>query len=285
MKKHLLSLLAVVVSLHVGAQTEVGSQRLTGTDADVHQTDVSKHLQADSISFQTEMMQPGIAAPGAPAVQSYTNVTKQGGAGIPLWKGAYVGFYGMTDQKPGLMTTEMGSMALHQDLGRWQITATAMANKYWMPWQRSLYTQYGVGGNVAYLLSKAVSLHAFGYYYGNQMQVGAAMSPYMNTSTYGGYADFRFSNVFGADVGVRRYVDPMTGRWETSPIISPYINIGGGKLQFPLGDILKSVVWGSEERHRQQRWKDQNPFNAPGSMGGAPAPQPSRPLVRPGARP
>jgi hypothetical protein len=36
------------------------------------------------------------------------------------------------------------------------------ANKYWMPWQRNLSTQYGFGGTV-----------------------GFAMTPYVNTSTFG----------------------------------------------------------------------------------------------------
>lgn len=287
MKRKLLFLFILMVSLQISAQTEVGSQRLSGTDTDVQKIDVDRHLMADSMRVQTELMPPSVAAPNAPAVQSYTNVTKQGGTALPLWKGAYVGFYGMTDQKAGLMTTEMGSMALHQNLGRWQFTASAMANKYWMPWQRTLSTQYGVGGNVAYLLSNAVSLHAFGYYYGNQMQVGPAMSPYMNTSTYGGYADIRFSSLFGANLGVRRYLDPMTGQWETVPIVNPYINIGGARLELPLGELLREIVRSRDRSFRQRPSNGldfstgSNPMNSP---GGTPAPQPPRPLVRPNAR-
>ena len=94
-----------MVSLQISAQTEVGSQRLSGTDADVQKIDVDRHLMADSMRVQTELMPPSVAAPNAPAVQSYTNLTKQGGTALPLWKGAYVGFYGMTDQKPSELRT------------------------------------------------------------------------------------------------------------------------------------------------------------------------------------
>ena len=287
MMKHFFLLLVAMVSLHASAQTEVGGEPLAGKDVDVQKMDMGKQLLADSMRYRTEMMRPQFSAPTNPAVQSFTNLTKQGGTGLRLWNGAYLGFAGMTDQKPGLMTTEMGRMSLYQNLGRWQFTASALANKYWMPWQRTLSTQYGVGGTVGYTLSDAVSLHAFGYYYANQMQVGPAMSPYMNSTTYGGYADIRFSSTFGANLGARRYVDPMTGQWTTVPIINPYINIGGGRLEFPIGDLLKNLVWDRNDRSRQRAWDEQNKMNfnpaiGPGGASGAPVSQPPRP-IRPSA--
>lgn len=286
MVKKLFLLMTVMVALHVSAQTEVGTEGLSGKDVDVQKIDVGKQLRMDSMRYRTEMMQPEFAAPTNPAVQSFTNLTKQGGTGLRLWNGAYVGFAGMTDQKPGLMTTEMGQMTFYQNLGRWQFTASGLANKYWMPWQRTLSTQYGVGGTVAYMLSDAVSLHAFGYYYANQMQVGPAMSPYMNTTTFGGYADIRFSRLFGANLGAKRYVDPMTGQWTTVPIINPYINIGGGRLELPVGDLLKHFVWDRNDRSRQRAWDERNKMNFNPTNGmnpsGHPVAQPPRP-VRPSA--
>ena len=281
MIKKLFFLMTAMVALHVSAQTEVGSEGLSGKDVDVQKMDVGKQLLADSMRYRTEMMQPQFSAPTNPAVQSFTNLTKQGGTGLRLWKGAYIGFAGMTDQKPGLMTTEMGNISLYQNLGRWQFTASGLANKYWMPWQRTLSTQYGVGGTVAYMLSDAVSLHAFGYYYANQMQVGPAMSPYMNTTGFGGYADIRFSRLFGANLGAQRYVDPMTGQWTTVPIINPYINIGGGRLELPIGDLLKHFVWDRNDRSRQRAWDERNKMNFnPMNSSNMPAAQPPRP-VRP----
>lgn len=239
----------------VMGQTEhPDGQRLSGTVVDGPQMDVARQLSADSVRLQHDLMKPRLTIPRNPAVESYTRLTRQGAAGFGLWRGAYAGFYGTTSQLPGLMNIETGGMMLHQDLGRWHFTATGLANKYWMPWQRTLSTQYGFGGTVGYDLSEAVTLHAFGYYYANRIQVGPAMSPFVNNTTYGGYADVRFSNILGAHVGVRRYVNPMNGKWTTEPIVNPYIKIGkDSKIEFPLGAILKTLVWGDRDNPMNYR--------------------------------
>ena len=244
---------SMLMSVHMVAQTEGDGGRLSGKGTDVPPVDITKSLLLDSVHLRTEMMRPNVSIPKVPTLQSYTQLTKQGGAGLVLWRGASMGFYGATDMKPGLMTTETGMMTLHQDIGRWHFTASGTVNKYWMPWQHMLSTQYGFGGTVGYQLSDAITLNAFGYYYANQLMVGPAMSPYMNSSTYGGYADIRFNRTFGANMGVRRYVNPMTGKWTTEPIVNPYIKIGDSKLEFPLGGILKTLIGGNEDAPRQFR--------------------------------
>ena len=177
----------------------------------------------------------------------FVESSKAGAVGFQLWKNATLGFAGSTYHLPGLMDTSSGALLLHQDLGRWHFTASGMANKYWMPWQRSLSTQYGFGGTVGYDLNETVTLHAFGYYYANRMMVGPAMSPYVNSSTFGGYADIRFSKTFGTNVGMRQYMNPMTGKWVTEPIVNPYIKIGDSKIELPLGGLLKKLVWGDRD--------------------------------------
>ena len=249
----LLLMVSMLMPVHMAAQTEDDGVRLSGKEAGVAPVDISKSLSLDSLHLRTEMMRPNVSMPTVPTVQSYTELTKQGGAGFALWRGASLGFYGATDQKPGLMTTEMGMVTLRQDVGRWHFTASGNVNKYWMPWQHMLSTQYGLGGTVAYQLSDVVTLNAFGYYYANQLTVGPAMSPYVNSSTYGGYADIRFSKTFGTNLGVRRYVNPMNGKWTTEPIVNPYIKIGDSKLEFPLGGILKTLIKGNENEPRQFR--------------------------------
>lgn len=117
-----------------------------------------------------------------------------------------------------------------------------------------------MGGTVGYDISSVVSLHAFGYYYANQMQVGPAMSPYVNNSTYGGYADIRFSKTFGTSLGVRRYVNPMNGKWTTEPIVTPHIKIGDSKLELPLGGLLKAFFDSRRESPMQFR---PHPFSRP----------------------
>jgi hypothetical protein len=170
------------------------------------------------------------------------------------------------------MDIASGEIALRQQMGRFQFSASVMANKYWMPWQHDLTTQYGVGGAVAYQLSNAVSLHAFGQYYATNPILGPAYYPYVNTTNYGGYADIRFSSVFGTKLGVQRFQNPMTGQWTTEPIVNPYIKIGNSKLELPIGSLLKSFVWGDRD----------NPLHFNNSRPQAPRPgNMPRPVQRP----
>ena len=36
---------------------------------------------------------------------------------------------------------------------------------------------------------------------------------------------------WGTDVGVQRYLNPMTGKWVTDPIVRPYYKINGKTLE------------------------------------------------------
>ena len=266
----LLYILLLLLSANAMAQTENGSSQLPDHTMDATSTGINKSYLSDSMRLHTDVMRPQLTIPKEPQVVSYTQQVKQGAAGFRLWQGATLGFYGTTSQMPGLMNTESGSVIFQQNAGRWHFTASALANKYWMPWQRTLASQYGFGGTVGYDLNDAVSLHAFGYYYANRMQVGPAMSPYVNNTTYGGYADIRFNKTFGANMGVRRYLNPMSGRWTTEPIVNPYIKIGDSKIEFPLGSLLKAFVWGDDDNPMRFRPRPQ-----------APRPVAPRPVVRP----
>ena len=266
----LLYILLLLLSANAMAQTENGSSQLPDHTMDATSTGINKSYLSDSMRLHTDVMRPQLTIPKEPQVVSYTQQIKQGAAGFRLWQGATLGFYGTTSQMPGLMNTESGSVIFQQNAGRWHFTASALANKYWMPWQRTLASQYGFGGTVGYDLNDAVSLHAFGYYYANRMQVGPAMSPYVNNTTYGGYADIRFNKTFGANMGVRRYLNPMSGRWTTEPIVNPYIKIGDSKIEFPLGSLLKAFVWGDDDNPMRFRPRPQ-----------APRPVAPRPVVRP----
>lgn len=232
------------------AQTEGNNSVLPGGNSATNPYAPNDILLSDTLKLQLE---PQFTTPLQMKEPSYgqhndfIESSKTGAVGFQLWKNATIGVAGSTYHLPGLMDISSGALTLHQDLGRWHFTASGMADKYWMPWQRSLSTQYGFGGTVGFDLSKNVTLHAFASYYANRMMVGPAMSPYINTSTFGGYADIRFSNVFGTNVGVRRYMNPMTGKWTTEPIVNPYIKIGDSKIELPLGALLQKLVWGDRD--------------------------------------
>ena len=164
------------------------------------------------------------------------------------WRGAYVGVSGWADTMPGLLDRESGALTLYQNLGRWSFSASALADKYRYVGMGYLETRYGVGGTVSYLLSNAVSLHAFGYCDGSPMTAGPAVAPYLSTSTYGGYADIKFNKYWGTDVGVQRYLNPMTGKWVTDPIVRPYYKINGKqKIGIDIGHLLKGIIWGDQD--------------------------------------
>ena len=182
-----------------------------------------------------------------------------------LWRRGHLSISGATNQMPGLMDFQTGSLTLQQDFGRLQLSASATANKYWMPMQSTLYTQYSFSGSAAYSISEAVTLHAYGQYYANNPIVGPAFSPYVSTTTYGAYADIRFSDRFGSNIGVRRYINPMSGQWTTSPIVTPYFRVGKRNkvvIGLPLGELLKAAVWGDRDnpmRFRPQPQPQQHP--------------------------
>ncbi len=172
----------------------------------------------------------------------------QNGAAFRLWKGAMLGVYGATDHMPGLMDINSGTLALYQNLGRLNLSLSANANKYWLPMQSTLLTQYGFSGHVSYDAASWITLHAFGNYYIEDLRLPPAISPYAYSTSFGGYADVRFSDHWGANLGAQRYLNPLNGRWETEPIVSPYYKFNNGsKLELPLGHLLKEMIWGREQ--------------------------------------
>lgn len=174
--------------------------------------------------------------------------TIQGGKLLSPWRGSAVVVSGGADSMPGLLDRESGALTLYQGAGRWIFSASALADKYRMVGMGFIQTRYGVGGTASYWLNDAITLHAFGYYYPNSSMISPAVNPYLATSNYGGYADFRISKNFGVDAGVRRYLNPMTGKWVTDPIVSPYIKFNNGqKFGFDFGHILKGIIWGNQD--------------------------------------
>ena len=271
--KHLrlTGLVLVLLPLSLAAQTETGHQRISGNMGYAEPARSDKTLQGDTMHFHLPPIGPALTTP-------MVDYTKPLDISMPsMTGGAFIGplsFVGSSQHYTGLMDMASGEIALRQQMGRFIFSASVMANKYWMPWQHNLTTQYGVGGSVGYRVSNAISLHAFGEYYATNPVLGPAFYPYVNTTTYGGYADIRDSNTFGSKVGVRRFMNPMTGKWTTEPIINPYVKIGRSKLEFPIGGILKSLIWGQEDN--PLHFNNSRPSAPPSGGGGMP-----RPVQRP----
>lgn len=253
-------MLSVMVT-GVSAQTEVNDSIMSGrlTNVDEVNTPLADSSLYSRESFMKPMMQPLKLPEDAFKLTDNRALydSRRGDWQVNTlnstrlfnpWRGAYVGVSGWADTMPGLLDRESGALTLYQNLGRWSFSASALADKYRYVGMGYLETRYGVGGTVGYQLSNAVSLHAFGYYYGSPMTAGPAVAPYLSTSTYGGYADIKFSKYWGTDLGVQRYLNPMTGKWVTDPIVRPYYKINGKqKIGIDIGHLLKGIIWGNQD--------------------------------------
>jgi hypothetical protein len=175
--------------------------------------------------------------------------TIQGGKLFTPWRGSAVVVSGGANSMPGLLDRESGALTLYQNVGRWNFSASALADKYRFVGMGFLQTRYGVGGTVGYTVNNVLSLHAFGYYYGNSSLISPTVNPFLATTTFGGYADIRLHKNFGVDAGAQRYLNPMTGKWVTDPIVRPYIKFNNGqKLGFDFGNMLKGLIWGNQDQ-------------------------------------
>ena len=245
-RREVLFLVLMVCALQANAQTEQDDKGiLSGNDAALQTMGFVNHLMIDSAKYAIDAMKPNLLpTPTESSGLSYLNTykdkamhgivltrqhTPMGVNSFNLWRRGHLSISGATNQMPGLMDFQTSSLSLHQDFGRFQLSASATANKYWMPMQSTLYTQYGFGGTIGYDLSDAVSLQ------------------YVSTTSYGGYADIRFSDRFGSNIGVRRYINPMSGRWTTEPIVTPYIKVKKSRIEFPVGSLLKTLIWGDRD--------------------------------------
>ena len=149
-KQTIITILLAVATITANAQTEGNDKKtLSGNDAAVGTMNFSDQMLTDTMRFNVEALQPGLLPrttdnprPGTELKEQYT---MQGTKPFVLWQGGLLSINGATVDMPGMMGFETGVVALHQDFGRLHLTASAIANKYWMPMQGTLATQYGIG--------------------------------------------------------------------------------------------------------------------------------------------
>ena len=255
-KTTIIALFALVVSIEASAQVETSEHHLPTTTSDNLPVHPNQQLMTDSLNFLPKAIENAYQHKNDMTdyrTKNYTTPTNLSVKPFWLWNNTNISVHGITGQMPGLMDMATGTISLNHNAGRLHFSALAVANKYWMPMQSNLYTQYGFGGTIGYDLSENVTLHTFGYYYANNPLVAPAFSPYISTTAFGGYADIQLSERFGTEVGVRRYVNPMTGRWTTEPIVTPYIKVGKVSIGLPVGGLLKSLVWGDNDNPTRVR--------------------------------
>ncbi len=178
------------------------------------------------------------------------NPVLPGTAVIPLWKNAHFIAHGSIRDFPGLMQIHSGTIGINQNIGKLSLYAGAIANKY--GYFNGLHTQYGVAGNIQYLISPKISLTAFGTYYIGKPK-GFPMHPSMigfyGVSTFGGYMSYQFNETFGVNVGAQTVQQFGTNRYYVEPIVTPTVKVGRVRVGLPVGQILNGIIRSKIEQH------------------------------------
>lgn len=105
---------------------------------------------------------------------------------------------------------------------------------------------FSTSGTLFYRPSERVTFKVFGSY-----DIGNTYG--MGRKHYGASIAFDMSDRFGMEVGVQRYYDARSGRWETSPVVIPYYHFNKFTLGVDVGgivhEILRNVIFDNKPRN------------------------------------
>ena len=94
---------------------------------------------------------------------------------------------------------------------------------------------FSTSGAMSYHVSDRISLNLFGsYYLGNSYG--------MNTNSYGASMTVNMSERFSMEMGVQRYYNAMSGKWEIVPVVIPTYKFKKLELGLDVGAILYEVL-------------------------------------------
>lgn len=97
----------------------------------------------------------------------------------------------------------------------------------------------GINANMAYHLGDNARIIAFG----GMNTYGMLSANALRSYNYGGYFSLNTENKkVGMNIGMRRYFDPLSGRWMTVPIVAPYVNLWGQDVGIDLGYLLMHAI-------------------------------------------
>lgn len=94
---------------------------------------------------------------------------------------------------------------------------------------------FSTSGAFLYHASDQVSFKLFGNY-----DIGNNYG--MSTHSYGASMKVDMSERFGMEMGVQRYYDAMSGRWETVPMVIPYYRFEKFNLGLDVGGIIYEIL-------------------------------------------
>jgi len=94
---------------------------------------------------------------------------------------------------------------------------------------------FSTSGAFLYHPSDRVTFKVFGSY-----DIGNSYG--MSTHSYGATMSVDMSDRFGMEMGVQRYYDAMSGRWETVPVMIPYYHFNKFTLGLDVGGIIYEIL-------------------------------------------
>lgn len=94
---------------------------------------------------------------------------------------------------------------------------------------------FSTSGTLLYRTSDRVAFKLFGSY-----DIGNSYG--MSTNRYGATMSVDMSDRFGLEMGVQRYYDAMSGRWETVPVMIPYYRFEKFTLGLDVGGIIYEIL-------------------------------------------
>lgn len=253
-KSRIITAIMLVGSLHAMAQQDVRPDTVSVRSNVANQLPL---LDLDRLHPEGTPMQARFddgyvpeALPAADSVAPFSLTPQQFAPGsADLWRLRNGGITasGHSEVMPGLMKADHGALTMSRWFGSVELSVFGSASKY--GYYRGLSTQWGVGGSLTYLINDNLSFTAFGSYYSPTSITQPAKLGYVNTSSYGGYFNYRFADSrFGVKVGAQRYYcgPSGSGQWETQPILMPYYQLRKGvELGVDLGGILYQLLQNS----------------------------------------
>lgn len=203
--------------------------------------DLTPRDLADSIAAFNSENASGYAQPGATRynfeMDPYSrNYSRSGmmaiGSGFLMGSSSY-------SAMPALGNIGTATLQWVQPLGeRLIVGAGASGTKY--HFDNRAWNDYSVFANARYTLSDHFAIKAWGSYSFAPLYHSMAAMPYVGTSNYGASLDMKLNGTLGLELGAQRYYDPLSGRWNTVPVIAPTINILGAPISIDLGGLVKN---------------------------------------------
>lgn len=252
MKKNLLLLFLIIISLKSYCQTETVKDSLTifNRESKLKNEQLNNYLQSDQpinintkISTEIPIYQPIVKDNQVALDLEFPPPVYYNG---PIYEDnpvnphnpyvhdyGYYAFYGLSDN--AFMTTSsvrqtypaLGSMVSvgaqfgYQPTSWLIMSGGPYASKYnvnGMP-----YNDMGANASLKFILHDRIRVNTFGQYsvYGKSNRIGVPTSGMYPQSYYGGGLEFKITDSFGIESGIIRELNPMTGKWTNRPYVTP----------------------------------------------------------------